>query len=266
MTVNHDVAGSNPASGASGLFVKRLRHRPFTAGSGVRIPHRSPWAISSAGRASALQAECQQFDPVIAHQKKASRDPLRGVFFLPFSFFLYSHLTSCIRDSRSFARRFAPSNDVRCGTSSILLSPTIMKSSTCSAPWDFLLPFPSHLIYHLTSCIRDSLYFVRRFAPSKCVRCGTSSILLSPTKKKTSCDLLHGVFFLAFFLTPYLSFNLLHPRSRSFARRFAPSKCVRCGTSSILFSPTIMKSSTCSAPWDFLLPFPFSLICHSPCP
>ena len=53
-------------------------------------------------------------------------------FFLPFSFFLCGHLTSCIRDSRSFARRFAPSNDVRCGTSSILLSPTIMKSSTCS--------------------------------------------------------------------------------------------------------------------------------------
>ena len=52
-----------------GLFVKWLRHRPFTAGSRVRISHRSPmWAISSAGRASALQAECQQFDPVIAHQ------------------------------------------------------------------------------------------------------------------------------------------------------------------------------------------------------
>ena len=209
MTVNHDVAGSNPASGASGLFVKRLRHRPFTAGSGVRIPHRSPWAISSAGRASALQAECQQFDPVIAHhnekfhvlravgffiafslfslrscnllhprlttfcaslrsfkmcslrnqfnpviahQKKASRDPLRGAFFL--AFFLYSHITSCIRDSLHFVRRFAPSKCVRCGTSSILLSPTIMKSSTCSAPWDFLLLFPSHLIYHLTSCIR----------------------------------------------------------------------------------------------------------------
>lgn len=29
---------------------------------------RELWAISSAGRASALQAECQQFDPVIAHQ------------------------------------------------------------------------------------------------------------------------------------------------------------------------------------------------------
>ena len=209
MTVNHDVAGSNPASGASGLFVKRLRHRPFTAGSGVRIPHRSPWAISSAGRASALQAECQQFDPVIAHQKKASRDPLRGAFFLPFFFFLYSHITSCIRDSQSFARRFAPSNDVCCGTSSILFSPTIMKSSTCSAPWDFLLPFPFFLYSHITSCIRDS---------------------------------------------------------RSFARRFAPSNDVRCGTSSIRLSPTIMKGFTCSAPWDFLLPFPLSLICHSPCP
>ena len=119
-------------------------------------------------------------------------------FLLPFPFFLYNHITSCIRDSRSFARRFAPSNDVRCGTSSILFSPTIMKSSTCSAPWDFLLPFPFFLYNHITSCIRDS---------------------------------------------------------RSFARRFAPSNDVRCGTSSILFSPTIMKSSTCSAPWDFLLPF-----------
>ena len=127
MTVNHDVAGSNPASGASGLFVKRLRHRPFTAGSGVRIPHRSPWAISSAGRASALQAECQQFDPVIAHHnEKTSRASCREVFFLLYLSFHY-HLTSCIRDSRSFARRFAPSNDVRCGTSSILFSPTIMK-------------------------------------------------------------------------------------------------------------------------------------------
>ena len=184
MTVNHDVAGSNPASGASGLFVKRLRHRPFTAGSGVRIPHRSPWAISSAGRASALQAECQQFDPVIAHHKKASRDPLRGAFFLPFSFFLYSHITSCIRDSLHFAPRFAPSKCVRCGTSSILLSPTIMKSSTCSAPWDFLLPFPFFLYSHITSCIRDSRSFARRFAPSNDVRCGTSSILLSPTIRK----------------------------------------------------------------------------------
>ena len=86
MTVNHDVAGSNPASGASGLFVKRLRHRPFTAGSGVRIPHRSPmWAISSAGRASALQAECQQFDPVIAHHNEKFH-VLRAVgFFIAIS-------------------------------------------------------------------------------------------------------------------------------------------------------------------------------------
>ena len=189
MTVNHDVAGSNPASGASGLFVKRLRHRPFTAGSGVRIPHRSPWAISSAGRASALQAECQQFDPVIAHHNEKFH-VLRAVgFFIAISFFLYSHITSCIR---------------------------------------------------------DSLHFARRFAPSKCVRCGTSSILVSPTIMKTSCDLLHGVFFLAFFLFLYGHVTSCIRDSRSFARRFAPSNDVRCGTSSILVSPTIMKSPTCS--------------------
>ena len=148
MTVNHDVAGSNPASGASGLFVKRLRHRPFTAGSGVRIPHRSPWAISSAGRASALQAECQQFDPVIAHHNEKFH-VLRAVgFFIAISLFSLQSYNLLHPHSRSFARRFAPSKCVRCGTSSILFSPTIMKSSTCSAPWDFLLPFPISLICH----------------------------------------------------------------------------------------------------------------------
>ena len=105
-------------------------------------------------------------------------------FFLPFSFFLCGHITSCIRDSRSFARRFAPSNDVRCGTSSILLSPTKKKTSCDPLHGVFFLPFSFFLYGHITSCIRDSLHFVRRFAPSKCVRCGTSSILLSPTIMK----------------------------------------------------------------------------------
>ena len=236
MTVNHDVAGSNPASGASGLFVKRLRHRPFTAGSGVRIPHRSPWAISSAGRASALQAECQQFDPVIAHHNEKFH-VLRAVgFFIAISLPPYLSFNLLHPRSRSFARRFAPSKCVRCGASSILSSPTIMKSFTCSALWDFLLPFPSHLIYHLTSCIRDSLHFAPRFAPSKCVRCGTSSILFSPTIMKASCASRRDAFFLTLSLPPYLSFNLLHPRLRSFARRFAPSNDVRCGNQ---FDPVI---------------------------
>ena len=50
-------------------MVKRLRHRPFTAVSRVRIPVGSPdiWAISSAGRASALQAGGHRFEPCIAH-------------------------------------------------------------------------------------------------------------------------------------------------------------------------------------------------------
>ena len=131
-------------------------------------------------------------------------------------------------------------------SSSILLSPTILKSSTCFAPWDFLLPFPFSLYSHLTSCIRDSLHFVRRFAPSKCVRCGTSSILFSPTKKKASRDPLRGAFFLPFSFFLYGHITPCIRDSLHFARRFAPSKYVRCGTSSILLSPTRMKSSTCS--------------------
>ena len=145
MTVNHDVAGSNPASGASGLFVKRLRHRPFTAGSGVRIPHRSPWAISSAGRASALQAECQQFDPVIAHQNEKFH-VLRAVGFF-IAFFLPPYLSFNLLHprSRSFVRRFAPSNDVRCGTSSILFSPTKRKHHVIRSVVLFSCLFPFSL-------------------------------------------------------------------------------------------------------------------------
>ena len=36
--VNRVVAGSSPARGVDGLVVKRLRHRPFTAVTGVQIP------------------------------------------------------------------------------------------------------------------------------------------------------------------------------------------------------------------------------------
>ena len=138
-----------------------------------------------------------QFDPVFAHHNEKFH-VLRAVgFFIAISLFSLRSYNLLHPHSRSFARRFAPSNDVRCGTSSILFSPTKRK-------------------HHVIRSV---------------------------------------VLFLTFFLFSLRSFNLLHPRSRSFARRFAPSNDVRCGTSSILFSPTIMKSSTCFAPWDFLLPF-----------
>ena len=113
----------------------------LTRDYGIIISVNDLWAISSAGRASALQAECQQFDPVIAHHNEKFH-VLRAVgFFIAISLPPYLSFNLLHPRSRSFARRFAPSNDVRCGTSSILLSPTIMKSSTCSVPWDFLLPF-----------------------------------------------------------------------------------------------------------------------------
>ena len=126
-----------------GSMVKRLRHRPFTAGSGVRIPHRSPmWAISSAGRASALQAECQQFDPVIAHHNEKFH-VLRAVgFFIAIPLPPYLSFNLLHPRSRSFARRFAPSNDVRCGTSSILLSPTKRKHHVIRSVVLFSCLFP----------------------------------------------------------------------------------------------------------------------------
>ena len=139
-----------------------------------------------------------------------------GSFFLPFSFFLYGHVTSCIRDSLHFAPRFAPSKCVRCGTSSILLSPTKKKASCASRRDAFFLTLslPPYLSFNLLH--PRSRSFARRFAPSNDVRCGTSSILLSPTIMKTSCDLLHAVFFLAFFLFSLRSCNLLHPRLTTF--------------------------------------------------
>ena len=72
----HCLKGSNPLLSVSylqtGPLVKRLRHRPFTAVTRVRVPYGSlieKWRFSSAGRASALQAEGQRFDPVNLHNE-----------------------------------------------------------------------------------------------------------------------------------------------------------------------------------------------------
>ena len=52
----------------SGPLVKRSRHHPFTVVTGVRFPYGSPlWEHSSAGRASALQAEGHRFEPCCSH-------------------------------------------------------------------------------------------------------------------------------------------------------------------------------------------------------
>lgn len=67
---NRSVPGSNPGGPTiRGPLVKGLRHRSFKPGSGVRIPHGSPWAISSEARALALQARGRWFESTIAHQE-----------------------------------------------------------------------------------------------------------------------------------------------------------------------------------------------------
>ena len=118
----------------------------LTRDYGIIVCVNDLWAISSAGRASALQAECQQFDPVIAHHnEKTSRASCREVFFLALSLPPYLSFNLLHPRSRSFARRFAPSNDVRCGTSSILLSPTKRKHHVIRSVMLFSCPFPPTL-------------------------------------------------------------------------------------------------------------------------
>ena len=140
-------------------------------------------------------------------------------------------------------------------SSSILLSPTKKKTSCDPLHAVFFLAFFLFLCGHITSCIRDSRSFARRFAPSNDVRCGTSSILLSPTKKKTSCDLLHEVFFLAFSLFSLRSYNLLHPRLTAFCASLCSFKMCSLRNQ---FDPVIAHHNEkfhVLAPWDFLLPF-----------
>ena len=58
-----------PQPNKYGPLVKRSRHRPFTAVTGVRFPYGSPISrdYSSAGRAPALQAGGHRFEPCWSH-------------------------------------------------------------------------------------------------------------------------------------------------------------------------------------------------------
>ena len=125
----------------------------------------------------------------------------------------------------------------------------------------FFLPFFFFLYNHITSCIRDSLHFVRRFAPSKCVRCGTSSILLSPTKRKH--HVLRAVgFFIAISLFSLQSYNLLHPRLTTFCASLCSFKMCSLRNQ---FDPVIAhqkKASRAPRRGAFFLPFSFFLYGH----
>ena len=125
----------------------------------------------------------------------------------------------------------------------------------------FFLPFSFFLYNHITSCIRDSLHFVRRFAPSKCVRCGTSSILLSPTIRKHHVIRSVG-FFIAISLFPLQSYNLLHPRLTTFCASLCSFKMCSLRNQ---FDPVIAhhkKASRDPLRGAFFLPFSFFLYSH----
>ena len=84
LTLNQGVVGSRPTWVTKIWPVgQAVKTPPFHGGIRGSIPLPvTIRALSSAGRASALQAECQQFDPVSAHQLPRIRplDDSRGLF------------------------------------------------------------------------------------------------------------------------------------------------------------------------------------------
>ena len=82
LTVNQGVVGSSPTRGATWPVGQAVKTPPFHGGIGGSIPPPvTIRALSSAGRASALQAECQRFDPVSAHHVNLALHE-NGVLFL----------------------------------------------------------------------------------------------------------------------------------------------------------------------------------------
>lgn len=87
LTFNQGVPSSNlgwiTTFHIRGPLVKRSKTSPFHGENmGSNPVGVTTWAISSAGRAPALQAGCQQFDPVIAHQEKKTCHFVTGLFAL----------------------------------------------------------------------------------------------------------------------------------------------------------------------------------------
>ena len=83
LTVNQGVVGSSPTRGATWPVGQAVKTPPFHGGIGGSIPPPvTIRALSSAGRASALQAECQRFDPVSAHHEIQHFNLVGVLFYL----------------------------------------------------------------------------------------------------------------------------------------------------------------------------------------
>ena len=85
LTVNQGVVGSSPTRGATWPVGQAVKTPPFHGGIGGSIPPPvTIRALSSAGRASALQAEWQRCDPVSAHQTIKHFKRLKCFFCIAF--------------------------------------------------------------------------------------------------------------------------------------------------------------------------------------
>ena len=84
LTLNQGVVGSRPTWVTKIWPVgQAVKTPPFHGGIRGSIPPPvTIRALSSAGSASALQAECRRFDPVSAHQKSGISKKLGYAFFI----------------------------------------------------------------------------------------------------------------------------------------------------------------------------------------
>ena len=84
LTLNQGVVGSRPTWVTMWPVGQAVKTPPFHGGIGGSIPPPvTIWALSSAGRASALQAECQRFDPVSAHHFSIKYGPVVQLVRMP---------------------------------------------------------------------------------------------------------------------------------------------------------------------------------------
>ncbi|CDB34791.1 uncharacterized protein BN574_00898 [Phascolarctobacterium sp. CAG:266] len=99
LTLNQGVVGSRPTWVTMWPVGQAVKTPPFHGGIGGSIPPPvTIRALSSAGRASALQAECQRFDPVSAHHVKSAVFKRRLLF-------LFLHT----KNAKAAALAFCPS-------------------------------------------------------------------------------------------------------------------------------------------------------------
>ena len=140
--VNRSVVGSSPTRGAiQGPLVKRLRHRPFTAVSGVRFPHGSPYGrLAQLGERLPYKQDVGS--SILSSSTTVKNHPMDG------SFFMSSFISLC--------SLWVVSCDV--------MQPVALVTESCKGK---STAYPSQTVFHNVCSEHAVLFFVLRHLGSK---------------------------------------------------------------------------------------------------